>query len=51
MEAGIITEKAYTISYNLANGIAIRIAMTYPLAKSTSCPIIHLIAYQMEWPI
>ena len=48
MEAGIITEKAYTISYNLANGIAIRIAMTYPLAKSTSCPIIHLIAYQME---
>ena len=40
MEAGITNEKADTVSYNLANGIAIRIAMAYPLAKSTSCPII-----------
>jgi len=40
MEARITNEKANTISYNLANGRAIRIAMAYPLAKSTSCPVI-----------
>jgi hypothetical protein len=40
MEAWITIEKANTISYNLANGRAIRIAMAYPLAKSTSCPVI-----------
>jgi hypothetical protein len=40
MEARITNENATKISYNLANGRAIRIAMAYPLAKSTSCPVI-----------
>ena len=51
MVAGMNAEKACTIPYSLANGIVIWIEMTYPLSKSTSCPIIYFIAYQMELPI